>query len=190
MIARANNLEEGDYMDHDEAEALIPEMLGMLYEGKYRPATDAALFPEYPGGWLLEDDGALAFLKVSRTRKPFVWMRIGAAIEIPTSSELAFYVACANKDLVAGRAYLRYGEPHAFVAVDESVFTETISRVYPPTMQEVVTRLDFALEHARDLQWWILEKFGGRPFSNDDWYLLAPDLEGTALEKRPTARAS
>ncbi len=54
-------------------------------------------------------------------------------------------------------------------------------------MQEVVTRLDFALEHARDLQWTILEKFRGRRFADDEWYLLVPDLEGTVLEKRQAA---
>jgi hypothetical protein len=63
-------------------------------------------------------------------------------------------------------------------------------------MQEVVTRLDFALEHARDLleharnlQWSIFQRFGGRPFASDEWYLLVPDLEGTVLEERPTANA-
>jgi hypothetical protein len=176
-------------MDHDEAGALIPEMLGTLYADKYRPATDAVV-PDYPGGWLVEDDGVLAFLKIARTKKPFIWIRIGAALEIPTSSELAFYVACANKDLVAGRAYLRYGDQHAFVGIDESIFIETISRAHTPSMQEVVTRFDFALEHARDLQWSIFERFGGRLFASDEWYLLVPDLEGTVLEKRPAANAS
>jgi hypothetical protein len=176
-------------MDLDEAVALIPEMLGVLYAGKYGPATDAVV-PDYPGGWVVEDDGVLAFLKVARTRQPFIWIRIGVALEIPTSSDLAFYVACANKDLVAGRAYLRYGDQHAFVGIDESISVEAISRAHQPSMQEVVTRLDVALEHARDLQWWISEKFGGRPFAGDEWYLLVPDLEGTVLEKRPTASAS
>lgn len=175
-------------MDRDEAEVLLPEMLGTVYAGKHRPATGAAM-PDYPGGWLVEDDGVLAFLKIARTKKPLIWIRIGAALEIPTTSELAFYVACANKDLVAGRAYLRYGEQHAFVGVDESIFVEGISRAHVPSMQEVVTRLDFALDHARDLQWSILERFGGRPFADNEWYLLMPDLEGTALEKRPTATA-
>jgi hypothetical protein len=176
-------------MDLNEAQNLIPEMLGSLYEGKYRPAADGVM-PDYPGGWVLEDDGVLAFLKASRTKNPFLWVRIGAALEIPTSSDLAFYVACANKDLVAGRAYLRYGNQHAFVGIDEAIFAETISRTHLPSMQEVVRRIDFALEHARDLQWWIVERFGGRSFAADEWYLLAPDLEGTVLEKRPTANAS
>lgn len=175
-------------MDRDEAESLIPEMLGLLYAGKYRPATDDVV-PDYPGGWVVDDDGVTAFMKVSRTKKPFIWVRVGVAIEIPTSSELAFYVACANKDLAAGRAYLRYGDQHAFVGVDESIFIESISRAHPPTMQEVVTRLDFALEHARNLQWWICEKFGGRPFASNEWYLLMPDLEGTVLVQRPTVGA-
>ncbi|HEX3692855.1 MAG TPA: hypothetical protein VHU13_05880 [Solirubrobacteraceae bacterium] len=173
-------------MDLDEADALIPEMLGSLYGSKYRPATDAVV-PDYPSGWVVEENGVLAFLKMARSRKPFLWIRIGAAIEIPTSGELAFYVACANKDFVAGRAYLRYGDQHAFVGVDESIFAETISRDHPASMQNVVTRFDFALEHARDLQWNIFERFGGRVFADDEWYLLVPDLEGTALEKRPTA---
>ncbi len=172
-------------MDVPEAEALIPEILGSFYQGKYRPAVEDNV-PEYEGAWVVEDDGVLAFLRASGNRNPLIWIRIGAAIEIPTSSDLAFYTACANKDLVAGRAYLRYGEQHALVGVDESIFATTISREHRPTMQEVIRRFDFALEHARDLQYWIIEKFGGRPFAPDEWYLLAPDLEGTVLEKRPT----
>jgi hypothetical protein len=173
-------------MDFEEANNLLPEMLGNLYGQNHRPATDEVM-PHYPGGWIIEEDGVTAFLKVSRTKKPFFWVRVGAALEIPTSSDLAFYVACANKDLVAGRAYLRYGEQHAFVGVDESIFIEAIARSHPPSMQEIVTRIDFALDHARNLQWWIKEKFGGRPFASDEWYLLVPDLEGTVLEARPTA---
>ena len=34
----SHQVEEIAYMDRGEAEALIPEMLGMLYEGKRRPA--------------------------------------------------------------------------------------------------------------------------------------------------------
>ncbi|MGH2911747.1 MAG: hypothetical protein ACRDJ3_04650, partial [Solirubrobacteraceae bacterium] len=105
-------------MDNEEAAALIPRLLGDLYPGQFRPATDDVM-PDYPGGWILEDDGALCFMKVSRTKRPFIWIRVGAAVEIPRSDDLAFYVACANKDLVAGRAYLRYGDQFGLVAIDE-----------------------------------------------------------------------
>jgi len=173
-------------MDAEEVTALIPELLGDVYPGKYRPALGEEV-PDYPGGWILEEDGAFCFMKAGGTRLPFIWIRVGAAIEIPRNDELAYYVACANKDLQAGRAYMRYGEQYALVVVDESVFAAPISRQFPATMQGVVTRLDFSLEHARDLQHWIFERFGGRPFAGDDWMHLVPDLEGTVLEKRPSA---
>lgn len=173
-------------MDVDETAELLPELLRDLYAGKYRPAGGGAL-PDYPGGWILEDAGAFCFIKTAHARRPFIWIRAGAAIEIPRSNDLAFFVACANKDLVAGRAYLRHGEQFALVAVDESISAVPISRAFSPSIQEVVTRLDFALQHARDLQWAIFERFGGREFSGDDWGNLVPDLEGTVLETRPSS---
>jgi hypothetical protein len=50
-----------------------------------------------------------------------------------------------------------------------------------------VTRLDCALGHAKNLQWAIFERFGGRRFEGEDWAMLVPDLEGTVLEARPSA---
>jgi hypothetical protein len=172
-------------MDADQAAALIPELLEKVYPGKYRPATGEVI-PDYPGGWLLEDDGAFCFLKAAGTRLPFIWIRVGVAIEIPRDDALAYYVATANKDLQAGRAYMRYGEEFALVVVDESIFAAPVSWQFPASVQGVVTRLDFSLEHARDLQHWIFKRFGGRRFAGDDWMHLAPDLEGTVLEKRPS----
>jgi hypothetical protein len=78
---------------------------------------------------------------------------------------------------------MRYGEQYAFVVVDENIFAASISRQFTPSIQQVVTRLDFSLEHARDLQHSILQRFGGRPFAGDDWMHLTPDLEGTVLER-------
>jgi hypothetical protein len=176
-------------MDADEVAGLVPELLGNFYQGKYRPAAGGA-WPDYPGGWILEEDGAFCFIKTAGARMPFIWIRVGAAIDIPRDDALAYYVACANKDLQAGRAYMRYGEEHALVVVDESVSAAPISRQWAASVQEVLTRLDLCLEHARDLQHWILERFGGRPFTGDDWGLLTPDLEGTVLQKRPAAGSS
>ena len=112
---------------------------------------------------------------------------VGAAIEIPRGNEFAFYVACANKDLMAGRAYLRYGEEHALMALDENIPLSGISREFPPSLQDIVNRLYLVLEHARDLQYWVLERFGGRRFLGDEWFMLVPGLEGTVLEKRQSA---
>ena len=172
-------------MDPEEANALLPELLGTLFPGQYRPARDEAIPADGPGGWVLEDEGALCLLRLSQTARPFIWIRVGAAIEIPTHSDLPVYVACANKDLVAGRAYLRYGEQFSLVAVDESIPIDAISQTFQPSIQAAVTRLDFALDHARDLQWSIVKRFGGRPFGSDEWFNLRPEFEGTALEKRP-----
>ena len=171
-------------MDSNEATTLLGELLGEVFPGRIRPAGGRSV-PDYPGAWLLEEDGALAFLKVASGEKPFIWIRVGAALDIPLVDALAYFVACANKDLRAGRAYLRYGDRVALVAVDECIATDPISRQSHESMQDVVTRLDFSLDHARTLQYWILGQYGGRPFSGDDWALLVPDLEEVALEPRP-----
>ena len=176
-------------MDSDQLAALIPELLGDVYPGRDRRAVGEDI-PDYPGGWLLEDDGAFCFIKAGGTKLPFIWIRVGVAIEIPRDDALAYYVATVNKDLQAGRAYMRYGEQYALVVVDESIFAGAISRQFPPSLQAVVTRLDFSLEHARDLQYGIFERFGGRRFAGDDWMHLVPDLEGTVLERRPTSGAT
>lgn len=172
-------------MDANEVAAWVPELLGDIYPGKHRPAVGEEI-PDYPGGWILEEDGAFCFIKTAGTRLPFIWIRVGAAIEIPRDDALAYYVATANKDLQAGRAYMRYGEQYALVAVDESISASPLSRQSAASLQDVVTRIDLSLEHARDLQYWIFERFGGRPLAGDDWMHLTPDLEGTVLEKRPS----
>ncbi|MDQ6804046.1 MAG: hypothetical protein M3065_03555 [Actinomycetota bacterium] len=171
-------------MDSDEATTLLPELLREVYPGKSRPARGDSI-PDYPDAWLLEEDGALGFVKIASPQSPFIWIRVGAAIDIPRVDELAYFVACANKDLQAGRAYMRYGDQVALVAVDESISTAPLSQQSPESMQDVVTRLDFTLDHARTLQYWILQRYGGRPFSGDDWALLVPDDEETVLSPRP-----
>jgi hypothetical protein len=171
-------------MDSDEATTLLPELLREVFPGRFRPARGGSV-PDYPDAWLIEEDGALGFVKVARTQRPFIWIRVGAAVDIPLAEALAYFVACANKDLQAGRAYMRYGEHLALVAVDETVTTAPLSRQSHESVQDLVSRLDLSLDHARTLQYWILERYGGRPFSGDDWALLVPDLEETALEPRP-----
>jgi hypothetical protein len=171
-------------MDSDEATILLHELLGEVFAGRLRPASGRSV-PDYPGAWLVEEDGALAFVKVASTESPFIWIRVGAAVDIPLVDALAYFVACANKDLQVGRAYMRYGDQVALVAVDECITTAPISRQSHESMQDVVTRLDFSLDHARTLQYWILQQYGGRPFSGDDWALLVPDVEEVALDPRP-----
>ncbi len=173
-------------MDLAEITDLIPELLTQFYPGIHRRATSDVL-PDYPGGWVLEERGAFCFIKAARATRPWIWVRVGVAVDIPRSEALAYYVATANKDLQAGRAYMRYGGQFALVAVDEYISAATITRQCSPTIQDVITRLDLSMEHARDLQHAVLERFGGRRFSGDDWALLVPDLEGTVLERRASA---
>jgi hypothetical protein len=152
-----------------EAAELLPRLLEARYPDEYERVDDVVA---PPGSWLLRHDGGFCFLRVTDTRAPFIWIRAGVAIEIPRSSALADRVACANKDLVVGRAYMGYGEQVALVAVDETVFASSLSLDFQPSIQDLVNRLDTALLHARELSAQILEAHGGRPFAGADWIHL------------------
>jgi len=79
----------------------------------------------------------------------------------------------ANKDLVVGRAYLAYGDDIAMVALDESIFGAYLSVQYQPSMQDVVNRLETSFQHTSEWSKAIRERFGGRPFTVDDWALMS-----------------
>jgi len=157
-------------MNAEQIAALVPQLLQARYPGKCRKVDDA-LAPS--GSWLMEDEDIFGLIRATDTTHPFIWIKLGVAIEIPRSSELAHYVACANRKLVTGRAYLAYGERFALVVVDETVFASSISLDFQPSMQDLVNRLETSMRHARELRQELLGQFGGRPFAGEDWIQLA-----------------
>jgi hypothetical protein len=92
----------------------------------------------------------------------------GVAIEIPRSEELAYYVACENKEIMAGRAYMGYGNEFALVVVEEVVWGRALSWDFEPGLSDMVTRFEYVLRQAGEMRAVILERFGGRPCRDDE----------------------
>ena len=76
-------------------------------------------------------------------------------------------VACVNKDLEAGRAYLGYGEDLALVAIDETVQASALSYGFEPSLEDLTRRFEQSLKQARTLGTEIIDRFGGRRFVRD-----------------------
>jgi hypothetical protein len=154
-------------MDGEQIASLIPQLLEGRYPGQYRQ-PDPVEVVQAPNGWALEQEDALCFIRPGGTAHPFVWIKVGAAIEIPRSSELAYHVACANKQLDVGRAYLGYGEEFALVIIDETVRAQAVSFDFEASIDGLVVRFETSLNQVRTMGAEILEKFGGRRFVRDD----------------------
>jgi hypothetical protein len=157
-------------MDGSEIARLIPELLDGRYPGKSREPGPRDI--PVPGGRLLEIDNLLGVVRPSQSSNPFLWIRIGVAIEIPRSNELAYHVACANKKLMVGRAYLGYGDTYAMVVLDETVLGPSIRLDFQPSMQDLVDRFETTLTHAREFNAEIVQQFGGRGFQGEEWVHL------------------
>jgi len=155
-----------------ELEALIPQILENRFSGQYRRAFEENV-PELPGGWIVERDGLVCLVRAAGTNHPFIWIKIGLAIEIPRSAELAYYVAAGNKKLDVGRAYLDYGEDLALVVMDETVFAASLSWEFEPSLSDLLSRWQTSMSQARNMAAEIFEQFGGRPFTSDEWMHLA-----------------
>jgi hypothetical protein len=156
----------------EQIEALIPELLENRYPGQYRNAMETG-FPELPGGWVVEPGGLVCLVRSAGTSNPFIWIKIGVAIEVPRSPELAYYVAAANKKLDVGRAYMGYGDDLALVVMDETVFAASLSWQFEPSVSDVLSRFQASLTQARNMAEEIFERFGGRSFASDEWMHLA-----------------
>ena len=157
-------------MNGEQIEALIPQMLENRYPGTYRRAFEETA----PGnGWVVEHEGMVSLVRAAGASHPFIWMKIGMAIEIPRSPELAYYVAAANKKLDVGRAYMAYGEDLAFVVMDETVFAASLSWDFEPSISDLLSRYQTSWTQARNMATEIFERFGGRPFAPDEWMHLA-----------------
>lgn len=160
-------------MNADEATTLLPQILEANYEGRVRrvgPSLPPGM--QDVGGWLVEVDDAYCFCRVGRGGQGFIWVRLGIALAIPKSSDLAFFVAMANRDLMVGRAYLAVGDDIAMVVLEHTAFIPSLSWEHQATFTDLAGAIVTAVEHAADLRKKIMERFGGQPFGGDDWNLL------------------
>lgn len=161
-------------MDGEELKAFVPELLEARYPGMSREADPGAeTFGGGGFGWILEANGALMVIRASQTSNPFIWIKGGIAHAIPRSESLALDVAAGNRDLVVGRLYLAYNDEIAMVAFDEAIFGAYLSHQYEPSIVDVVNRFEASLKYTAEWSQKVLQKFGGRPFTGEDWGLLS-----------------
>jgi hypothetical protein len=161
-------------VDGEELKRFVPELLEARFPGAYRKID----FPVPEGmpdtfGWTLSLDGAVLTVKPTQTKLPFIWIRGGIAHAIPRTEDLALRVASGNRELMTGRMYMGYGDDIAMVAFDEAIAAEPLSMQYEPSIQDLVNRLETSIDYTREWSQTILAEFGGRPFTEDDWQLLA-----------------
>ena len=116
----------------------------------------------------MEHDGGYCLLRVPNIEDTIISVRAGVAIEIPRCEELAYYVACENKQIIAGRAYMGYGDELALLVLEEIVWGRALSWDFEPSMTDMVTRFDYVVRQAGKIQSTVLERFGGRPFRDDE----------------------
>ena len=158
-------------IDGEQLKRFVPDLLEARYPGRSRevePATGDGQF-----GWILELDDCVVLARAAQTSHPFILVRGGIAHAIPRTDALALHVAARNKDLVVGRVYLAYGDDIAMVVFDEAIFGAYLSLEYEPSVQDVVNRFETSVQYTAEWAKEIREKFGGQPFTVDDWHLMS-----------------
>jgi hypothetical protein len=158
-------------IDGEALKQFVPELLEARYPGRSREVEPNA----GPGhlGWTLELDECVVLVRASQASNPFILIRGGIAHAIPRTEALALHVATGNKDLMVGRLYMAYGDDLAMVVFDEAIVGAYLSMEYEPSIQDVVTRFETSLQYTSQWAKATLEKFGGQPFTADDWHLMS-----------------
>ena len=155
-------------MDNDEVARFVPWFLEARYPGRLRPVMEG--MPEF--GHQREVDGARMVIRSGKARMPFIWVRGGVAHAVPRSEALAYHVASENRDLMVGRVYLAYGDELALVAFDDAITAIDLDPERQSSMQDLVNRFEASLDYTRKWTETILERFGGKPFADEDLTLL------------------
>jgi len=155
-------------MNGEELAEVPPLLVGRYPNSFWQPEP-----PELAGGgWVLERDDVFCLVRAAQASTPFLWIRCGVAVEIPRSEALALRIAACNKDLMVGRAYLSCGDEIGLVAMDEVISASSLSWEHQPSIQELVDRFETTLTQARKLRAEVLDQFGGRAFTHDEWMHL------------------
>jgi hypothetical protein len=160
-------------VDGEDLQRFVPDLLQARYPGAYRQIDFSADELNKLFGWTLNLDGAFLTVKAAQTTHPFIWIRGGIAHAIPRTEDLALRVASGNRELMSGRIYMGYGDDIAMVAFDEAIMAGYLSLDFEPSIQDLVNRFEAAINYTREWSRTVLEDFGGRPFGEDDWQLLA-----------------
>jgi hypothetical protein len=156
----------------EELKAFVPELLEARYPGRSRGVVPGSESVSADLGWVLELDDCFVLVRASQASSPFIWIRGGIAHGIPKTDALVWDIAAGNKDLVVGRIYVAYGDDFATVVFDESIFAGYLSLEYQPSMEDVVNRFETSVQYTSQWTKTVREKFGGRPFSAEDWVLM------------------
>ena len=161
------------FADREAARELLRGIVEERYPSTdYRRLVEDDFLPGFSGGWVLEHEGGFCLMRVPSVDPTIISIRAGAAVEIPRSEELAYYVACENKKVMAGRAYLGYGEAVAMVVVEEVVWGRALSWGFDPSLSDMLGRFESVMKKANEIRSVLLPRFGGRPFAGDDWMHL------------------
>ena len=160
----------------EDLEQFVPQLLEARYPGRSHLAS---LSSESPGpgdpnfGWLLEHEDCVVLVRATKTTHPFISIKGGIAHAIPRSEDLALQVAIANRELMVGRLYMACGDDIAMVVFDESIVGAYLSLDYQPSIDDLVTRFETSIQYTAQWAKAILEKYGGQPFTADDWHLMS-----------------
>lgn len=157
--------------DREQARELLREFVQGRYSESGRDLGDDFL-PGISGGWLIEHEGGICLLRVPDVEQTIVTIRAGVAVEIPRCEELAYHVACANKQIMVGRAFMGYGDEFALVVLEDIVRGRAISWDFEPSIEDVVSRFEYVIQQSSEMRKSILERFGGRTFRDEDTMLL------------------
>lgn len=153
-------------MDRDELTRFLPVLLAN-FDPRSITSEDGSHY-----GWLIEAEDAVVLVRASLSDVPFIWIQGGIAFGVPTSAALAFYIASRNRVLEVGRVYMDHSEDAAMVVFDETIFAAPISPEHRPSMQDAWDRVNTSVlqtvEWSRDIR----ERFGGHPFTGEDWVLM------------------
>lgn len=156
------------FADAEQARDLLRKVVEERYPAESYRKLGEDFFPGFPGGWLLQHEGSYCLLRVPNVSETIISIRASVAIEIPRSEELAYYVACENKQIMAGRAYMGYGDEFALIVLEEIVWGRALSWDFEPSLEDMLNRFRYVIRQASKMQSAVFERFGGRPFREEE----------------------
>jgi hypothetical protein len=156
------------FADAEQARDLLRKVIEERYPAESYRKLGEEFFAGFPGGWLLQHEGSYCLLRVPDVQETIISIRAGVAIEIPRSEELAYYVACENKQIMAGRAYMGYGDEFALIVLEEIVRGRALSWDFEPSLEDMLTRFRYVIRQAGEMKSAVLERFGGRSFREEE----------------------
>jgi hypothetical protein len=167
-------------MDSIELAEIIPGIIE-----KHLPVSCARqIMPPMQGldaAWAFRFERAVTVLKIAEDEAK-MRITVGIVIDMPYSHEVAEYINYMNyKVPIYGRLYLTGNLPYfsteitsgpCLVAMQEIVFGSSLSLSSPPSIDNLVKMVGTMTTQGNRLSGELMERYGGRPFSDDDAMFL------------------